>query len=160
MKKLVIIVFVSCLFSLNAFSRQPVLSVEKHGGHRVWITFWKVTYNTVIYSSCDGSLLCRGEGNNSCHAPGIISQSGNGYEIGDYLFSDELISGKLNFVLDEVDLVILQEDAPASGTLSKTFALYDLNGILHYVVFSASWSDSDWKTGDAKINITMSVILE
>lgn len=158
MKK-VFVLLVLLLFLLINFEtfahKRPVLSIDKHGGHRVFPWLW-VSYDDVAYNSADGSLKCRGKGVNRCHAS--IASGGEHFDIDDILFNTEVIDNILTGFMDNVDEITLSENSPIEGYYSHTYCLYDVYGNQHYVVFRADWFDSNWETGDAKINVIASVI--
>jgi hypothetical protein len=159
MKKAIIFTFLSLMFfavSLEA-GNHPPLTVHKQGGVRKWITFWKVTYHRVNYDPCNATLKCNGAGNETCKT-GYIANSGGDWEIDGVQFDEGMMLMKADVVLDLVDGETLPEGSPSSGSISKTYMLYDKAGHPHLVSFLAVWSNSDWKSGDADIVVTTSII--
>jgi len=143
-------------FSIAA-SNHPPVSVHKMGGVRKWITFWKVTYYRVDYDPCAGTLKCNGAGNETCRT-GYIANNGGDWEIDGVQFDEGMMLMKVDVVLNLVDEETLPEGSPSTGSISKTYLLYDKAGQTHLVSFLAVWSNSNWETGDADIVVTTSII--
>ena len=135
----------------------PHLNVDKHGGTRHWYTFWRVSYNNVVYNATAHTLTCKGSGDEPCKT-GSTANNGNDYEINGVVFDEGLINMKMDVMLDLVDQETLPDNSPSTGSVSKTYSLYDKAGVAHLVAFLAVWTEADWETGDAKIVVSTSII--